>query len=68
MNDNPKNNILMPKNIRQKRLTILEYFVSSIVSVFCDIFQHEDFSHYRSYYMFCNCQEEMVFDGTWPGK
>ena len=26
MNDNPKNNILMSENIRQKRLTILEYF------------------------------------------
>ena len=26
MNDNPKNNILMLENIRQKRLTILEYF------------------------------------------
>ena len=26
MNDNPKNNILLSENIRQKRLTILEYF------------------------------------------
>ena len=26
MNDNPKNNILVLENIRQKRLTILEYF------------------------------------------
>ena len=26
MNDNPKNNILMSENIRQKRLTIMEYF------------------------------------------
>ena len=26
MNDNPKNNILMSENIKQKRLTILEYF------------------------------------------
>ena len=26
MNDNPKNNILLLENIRQKRLTILEYF------------------------------------------
>ena len=26
MNDNPKNNILISENIRQKRLTILEYF------------------------------------------
>ena len=25
MNNNPKNNILMLENIRQKRLTILEY-------------------------------------------
>ena len=27
INDKPKNNILMSENIRQKRLTILEYFV-----------------------------------------
>ena len=26
MNDNPKNNILMSENIKQKRLTILKYF------------------------------------------
>ena len=26
MNDNPKNNILLSENIRQRRLTILEYF------------------------------------------
>ena len=26
MNDNPKNNILMSENIRQKGLTILKYF------------------------------------------
>ena len=26
MNDHPKNNILVSKNIRQKRLIILEYF------------------------------------------
>ena len=26
MNDNPKDKILMSENIRQKRLTILEYF------------------------------------------
>ena len=26
MNDNPENKILMSENIRQKRLTILEYF------------------------------------------
>ena len=26
MNDNKKNNILMSENIRQKRLTVLEYF------------------------------------------
>ena len=26
MNDNQKNNILMSENIRQKRITILEYF------------------------------------------
>ena len=26
MNNNPKNNILMSENIRQKRPTILEYF------------------------------------------
>ena len=26
MNDNPKNNILMSGSIRQKKLTILEYF------------------------------------------
>ena len=26
MNNNPKNNILLSENIRQKRLTILEYF------------------------------------------
>ena len=26
MNDNPKNNILLSENIRQKRLMILEYF------------------------------------------
>ena len=26
MNDNPKNNILLSENIRQKRLAILEYF------------------------------------------
>ena len=26
MNNNPRNNILMLDNIRQKRLTILEYF------------------------------------------
>ena len=26
MNDNRKNNILMSENIKQKRLTILEYF------------------------------------------
>ena len=26
MNDNLKNNILMSENIRQKRLTVLEYF------------------------------------------
>ena len=26
INDNPKNNILMPENIRQKRLGILKYF------------------------------------------
>ena len=26
MNDNPKNNILISENIRQKRLTILQYF------------------------------------------
>ena len=25
MNDNPRNNILMSENIRQKRLTIVEY-------------------------------------------
>ena len=30
MNDNPKNNILMSENIRQKRLTILEYFSAYI--------------------------------------
>ena len=29
MNQNPKNNILVSKNIRQKRLTILEYLLSS---------------------------------------
>ena len=27
INDNPKNNILMSENIRQKKLTIQEYFV-----------------------------------------
>ena len=26
MNDSPKNDILTPENMRQKRLTILEYF------------------------------------------
>ena len=26
MNDNPKNNVLMSENLRQKILTILEYF------------------------------------------
>ena len=26
MNDNPKTNILVSENIRQKRLTVLEYF------------------------------------------
>ena len=26
MNDNPKNNILMSENIKQVRLTIMEYF------------------------------------------
>ena len=26
MNDNPKNNILLSENIRQRRLTTLEYF------------------------------------------
>ena len=30
MNDNPKNNTLMSENIRQKRLTILEYFDAHI--------------------------------------
>ena len=47
MNNNPKNNILMSENIRQKRPTILEYFdayiyhliqYSRIVSLFCLIF------------------------------
>ena len=26
MNDNPKNNMLLSENIRQKKLTMLEYF------------------------------------------
>ena len=61
MNDNPKNNILMSKNIRQKNILhrnipgLLAFFV-----IFSDIKCY--FSDYRSYStVFCNCQEEMVF-------
>ena len=34
MNNNPKNNILMSENIKQKGLTILEYF-DAYMSEFC---------------------------------
>ena len=34
MNNNPKNNNLMSKNIRQKILTILEYFDASVCNPF----------------------------------
>ena len=33
MNNNPKNNNLMSKNIRQKILTILEYFDASVCNI-----------------------------------
>ena len=36
MNQNPKNNILMFENIRQKRLTILKYF---------DVYNDEKYIH-----------------------
>ena len=33
-NDNPESNILLSENIRQKRLTVLEYFVAYICIYF----------------------------------
>ena len=76
MNNNPKNDIVISGNIRQKRLTILEYFDTYI---YHHKYMHQNipellvffvwyfptsrcyFSDYRSNYMFWNCQEEMVF-------
>ena len=50
MNDNLKNKILMSENIRQKRLTILEYFDPYI------------YHHYRDdKYMHQNIPELLVF-------
>ena len=40
VNNNPKNNILMPDNIRQKRLTILEYFYAN------NCHHYQPFYHY----------------------
>ena len=44
MNDNPKNNILVSENIRQERLTILEYFSAyhhiMMTNVCTEIFQN----------------------------
>ena len=61
MNDNPKNNILLSENIRQKRLRILEYFDAYI----CHHYQPNKiptircyFSDYRSYYTNCLCSRD----------
>ena len=42
MNDNPKNNILMSENIKQKRLTILEYMLLEymIINICIEMFQN----------------------------
>ena len=72
MNDHPKNNILVSKNIRQKRLIILEYFdayichmhrnIPEVLVLFVWYFPTLRccFSDFRSYYMCYNCQEEMA--------
>ena len=73
MNDNLKNNILLSESVTEKRPTILEYFHEYI----CHHYQPKSFLapfviwyfltlrcyfwDYRSYYMFCNCKEEMFF-------
>ena len=48
MNDNPKNNILMLENIRQKRLAILEYFLKDTPKAFDD-FKNKQKSVGRKY-------------------
>ena len=72
INDHPKNNILVSKNIRQKRLIILEYFdayichmhrnIPEVLVLFVWYFLTLRccFSDFRSYYMCYNCQEEMT--------
>ena len=72
MNDHPKNNILVSKNIRQNRLIILEYFDAYICHMHRNIPEvlvffvwyfptlRCCFSDFRSYYMCYNCQEEMA--------
>ena len=62
MNENPKNNILLSENIRQKRLTILEYFDAYI----CHHYQHH--YHFRLITManicieiFQNCESFFVW-------
>ena len=60
MNNNPKNNILMSEKIKQKRLTVLEYFDAYTVSI---IYMHRVIPKLLVFFCLIFSDTKMLFFG-----